>query len=97
MRDISKGFFAVLHFQEVCDKLMICEEKTIISTKLLKPSSSLRPLISFGVAEGSLYSVSSLGEVANELGPVKTAYKPHAWTEGQGACRSPKGSITDHW
>lgn len=45
---------------------MVQEERAIISTNLLETISSFRPLVSFHVAGGSLFSV-PLGEVAKGL------------------------------
>ena len=55
---------------------MVWEESAITSTKLSKPSLSLQTISEWfflGVAEGSLYSVSALGEVAKGLALAKRA------------------------
>lgn len=60
----------------------------MVSTKLSKPNSYLLTTAFFWCSRAA----PSLGQVAKGLEQVKTASKPHAQTEGQGAWRPPTGS-----
>lgn len=63
-------------------------EKRVKWTKLSKPNSYLLSTAFFWCSGAA----PSLGWAAKELEQIKTAWKPHRHTEGQGAWRPPKAS-----